>query len=88
MTFEFLKGPAQSEREQICSHLQGCLPHRFRVLINGLVFPAISKIAFIGVKADQPALVNKAKSLWCFAIVLVYLGQAFAEAVFDPEKWM
>src|ERR1043165_6201499 len=47
-----------------------------------LVFPAIAKVAFKGVKRYHPAFVKQTEILRCAVIVLVYLGQAMGKIEF------
>jgi hypothetical protein len=50
-------------------------------MVNIRVFPAIPKIAFIGIETNQPAFVNQSETLGGLIVVLVDLGQAILEVI-------
>jgi hypothetical protein len=72
----------KGKRQNIGSHLQCFLPDGFRIIVDALIFPAISQISFKRIEANQSALINDPKSLRRFAIVFMDFRETLIEVIF------
>ena len=66
----------EHELQHVCAHLQGFQAGRLRIVVNVLVFPAVAKVALVGVIKDQPAFPEQSESLCRQPVMFVDLRQA------------
>jgi hypothetical protein len=61
--------------QDVGPHLERLLPGKIRIAMHGRIFPPVAQITFMGVKNNQPSLINQPESLGGFAVVFMDFRQ-------------
>ena len=74
--------------KDVCTHLERFGSYFLRISMHGLIFPAIAQVGFIRIEQQKSSLMNNAKALRWFSIMLMDFGQAFRKRKCLVVDWM